>query len=158
FRSVCMGYTRQLAPTLDDILEATEIMTGVLSTLTIKKDRMLANARDLNWICATDLADLIVLKKGLPFRTAHQIVAILVRIGISKGITQTGVTSPLLDEAAVEYMGTPLELGDEMIAEALDPDNSVRARKLTGGPAPERVEIDINRARGQSMTDESCIR
>lgn len=155
---VCMGYTRQLAPTLDDVLEATEIMTGVLSTLSIKKERMLANATNLNWICATDLADLIVLEKGLPFRTAHQIVAILVRIGISRGLTQTGVTSALVDVAATEYMGKPLGLSDASISKALNPAECVKARQLTGGPAPERVDEDISRARTRYAEDESTLR
>ncbi|MFC3337860.1 argininosuccinate lyase [Paracandidimonas soli] len=154
---VCMGYTRQLAPTLDDVLEATEIMTGVLDTLTIKKDRMLENATNLNWICATDIADIIVMEKGLPFRTAHQIVAILVRIGISRGLTQTGVTSALVDEAAVEYMGQPLGLGDELIRKALNPSECIKARTLTGGPAPERVEDDIARAKARCTDDEASL-
>ena len=154
---IAMGYTRQLAPTLDDILEATQIMTGVLASLTLRKERMLANATNLNWICATDLADLIVLEKGLPFRTAHQIVAILVRIGISRGLTQTGVTAALLDEAATEYMGKPLGLGEASIRRALDPAECVKARQLTGGPSPERVEEDIARARARSERDEATL-
>lgn len=153
----CMGYTRQLAPTLDDILEATEIMTGVLSTLTIKKDRLRENATNLNWICATDIADLIVMERGLPFRTAHQIVAILVRLGIDRGLSQTAVTSALVDEAAMEYMGKSLALPEESIRRALDPMECVKARTLTGGPAPERVEEDIARAREKFANDQGTL-
>ncbi len=153
----CMGYTRQLAPTLDDILEATEIMTGVLSTLTIKKDRLRENATNLNWICATDIADLIVMERGLPFRTAHQIVAILVRLGIDRGLSQTAVTSALVDEAAREYMGKSLALPEESIRRALDPLECVKARTLTGGPAPERVEEDIARAREEFANDQGTL-
>lgn len=153
----CMGYTRQLAPALDDVLEATQIMTGVLATLSLNKDRMLANATNLNWICATDIADAIVLDKGLPFRTAHQIVAILVRLGIARGLTQADVTSALVDEAAVEYMGKPLGLSEESLRQALTPIECIKARTLTGGPAPERVEEDIARARKQYTADESTL-
>lgn len=154
---MAMGYTRQLAPTLDDILEATQIMAGVLSSLTVHKDRMLDNAANMNWICATDIADLIVLENGLPFRSAHQIVAILVRIGISRGLTQTAVTSALLDEAAVEYMGKPLNLPDDVLRQALDPASCVQARQLTGGPAPERVCEDIARASRRCDADEAAL-
>ena len=154
---MAMGYTRQLAPTLDDILEATEIMNGVLSSLTIHKDRMLDNATNMNWICATDIADLIVLEKKLPFRTAHQIVAILVRIGISRGLTQTAVTSALVDEAAVEYMGKPLNLPETAVREALDPASCVKARTLIGGPAPERVSEDIARAEASYAADSEVM-
>lgn len=154
---MAMGYTRQLAPTLDDVLEATQIMTGVLATLSIKKERMLSSATDLNWLCATDIADLIVLEKGLPFRTAHQIVAILVRIGISRGLTQTDVTSALVDEAATEYMGTPLGLAEASIRSALNPAECVKARTLTGGPAPERVAEDIDRARALCDADTATL-
>jgi argininosuccinate lyase len=154
---VCMGYTRQLAPTLDDVLEATDIMTGVLSTLSIKTERMRENASNMNWICATDLADLIVLEKGLPFRTAHQIVAILVRIGISRGMSQSNVTSALVDEAAMEYMGKPLQLSEDIVRRALTPMECVKARTLTGGPAPERVQEDIDRAMEQCNTDDFAM-
>lgn len=153
----CMGYTRQLAPTLDDILEATQIMTGVLSSLSINKERMLENATNLNWICATDIADVLVMEKGLPFRTAHQIVAILVRIGISRGLSQNAVTPELVDEAALEYMDKPLGLSAESLRKALDPAECINARKLIGGPAPERVEEDISRAREQCKSDVSQL-
>ncbi len=151
---MAMGYTRQLAQTLDDVLEATQIMTGVLATLSIKTDRMLANATQLNWICATDIADLMVLEKGLPFRTAHQIVAILVRIGISRGLTQADVTGALVDEAATEYMGKPLGLSEEGLRSALNPAACIRARTLTGGPAPERVQEDMARALARCDDDD----
>lgn len=154
---MAMGYTRQLAPTLDDVLEATNIMTGVLSSLSIKKDRLLANATNMNWICATDIADLIVLEKGLPFRTAHQIVAILVRIGIERGLTQSGVTGELVDEAAIEYMGKPLNLSAAGLRSALNPAECVKARTLTGGPAPERVQDDIARATQRYTGDAATL-
>jgi argininosuccinate lyase len=62
-----------------------------------------------------------------------------------------------VDEAAVEYMGRPLGLSEESIRKALNPAKCVKARKLTGGPAPERVEEDIARSRTRYTEDETAL-
>ena len=141
---VCWGFTRQL--NFDDILYALEIMTGVISTLEVNKERMRESVTNLDWACVTDLADMMVSEMGLPFRTAHQIVAIVVRHGVDAGKTQTAITTEMIDKAAVEYMGKPLGMSEEIIRKALDPWKCVERRKLIGGPAPERVREDIARA------------
>ncbi len=150
---VCAGFTRQLAETLDDIKEAVTTMTGVLTSIKVNKERMKHNAITLDWCCATDIADLLVLEKGLPFRTAHQIVAILVRKSIEKGITQAEVTSEMVDEVAVEYLGKRLEISQSLVDSAINPAECIAARKLLGGPAPERINQDISRAGDQITKD-----
>jgi argininosuccinate lyase len=88
-------------------------------------------------------------EKGLPWRTAHQIVATLVRVAISEGKTPKDVTTELLNEAAEEYpdYGEPLGLSDEIIRRAMDPREMVNRRTLIGGPAPVRVREQISESR-----------
>jgi len=62
------------------------------------------------WAQATDIAGALVRHKGLPWRTAHQIVGILVRFGYERDLQPADVTPALLDEAAIEYMGEPVRL------------------------------------------------
>jgi len=48
-------------------------------------------------------------------------------------------------------------LSEESLRQALTPIECIKARTLTGGPAPERVEEDIARARKQYATDENTF-
>lgn len=103
-----------------------------------------------HWATATDLAGALVRERDLPWRTAHQIVGIVVRWGFERGFGPQAVTGQLLDEAAVEYFGRPVGLGDEAIRRALDPDRFVRDRTLFGGPSPQEVRRrlpDLRKAR-----------
>ena len=97
------------------------------------------------WATATDLAGALVRARDLPWRTAHQIVGILVRLCEERGLGPAAVTSTLLDEAAVAYHGRPAGLGDLSIKAALDPVRFVEARDLRGGPASKetRRQADV---------------
>jgi argininosuccinate lyase len=106
------------------------------------------------WAQATDIAGALVRDKGLPWRTAHQIVGILVRYGYERGFGPGGVTPALLDEAAVEYMGEPVGLSETSLRAALDPEHFVRSRTLYGGPAPEEALRQIEEFRATLARDE----
>ncbi len=107
------------------------------------------------WAQATDIAGALVRDKGLPWRTAHQVVGILVRYGHERGFGPAQVTPALLDEAAVEYMGEPVGLGDASLRKALDPEHFVTSRTLYGGPAPEEALRQIEEFRATLRRDEA---
>ncbi len=107
------------------------------------------------WAQATDIAGALVREKGLPWRTAHQIVGILVRYGYERGVAPAGTTSALLDEAAVEYMGKPVGLSEESLRKALDPMHFVGTRTLYGGTAPSEVRRQIGDCRATLEHDEA---
>ncbi|MBI3711212.1 MAG: argininosuccinate lyase [Proteobacteria bacterium] len=88
------------------------------------------------WGQGADLAGMLVRERKLPWRSAHQIVGILVRLTYERGLKPADVTPALLDEAAIEYMDKPLGIGAAKIAEAVDPAACVARRTLYGGPAP----------------------
>ncbi|HEX7404087.1 MAG TPA: argininosuccinate lyase, partial [Usitatibacter sp.] len=87
---------------------------------------------------ATDLADYLV-RKGVAFRDAHEIVARAVRAAEESGRD--------LSELGVEALRafSPL-ISDDVLA-ALTPEGSVAARNHIGGTAPEAVRGAIARAR-----------
>jgi argininosuccinate lyase len=77
--------------------------TGMLGSIRFRRERMAAAASD-EFLAATDVADLLV-RRGVPFRQAHGVVAGLVRLAVSEGKTLSELTpeqlsaeSPLLDE------------------------------------------------------------
>jgi argininosuccinate lyase len=91
------------------------------------------------WAQATDVAGLLVRERALAWRTAHQIVGILVRLSYERGLRPYQVTPEMLDEASTAYMGRPLHLEAHKLQEALDVTRFVERRSLYGGPAPEQV-------------------
>ncbi|MDB4444633.1 argininosuccinate lyase [bacterium] len=95
------------------------------------------------WAQASDVAAALARDKGLSWRTAHQIVGILVRLCHERGIGPSEVDTDLLDEAAVQYTGSPIGLGEESLQKALDPLAFVKGRTLYGGPAPEESQRRI---------------
>ncbi|MBI3978577.1 MAG: argininosuccinate lyase [Chloroflexi bacterium] len=125
------------------VLSTARLMRGVMSTLAVKPASMrrLAGA---DWAQASDLAAAIVVETGHAFRTAHQIVGLLVRLCKERGIDPDGATPALLDEAAASITGQPLGLSEAVIRRALDPRAAVDARAGTGGTAPVEVRKRID--------------
>lgn len=94
-----------------------------------------------NFATATDLADIMVREKKIPFRTAHQIVGRVVNEATVKGMEATDVTSEFVDNVCRELEIHELNLDDELVKSALDPLENVKMRKVPGGPSPEMVTI-----------------
>ncbi|HEY8554174.1 MAG TPA: argininosuccinate lyase [Burkholderiales bacterium] len=123
--------------TLDTTLACLEVYAGAIATLTVRRERM-ARAAAEGFATATDLADYLV-RKGVPFRDAHEIVGRAVRRAL-----ETGRELPQLDLAELKGF-SPLIEAD--VYEALTPAGSVQARRHTGGTAPEQVRAAIAAAR-----------
>jgi argininosuccinate lyase len=84
---------------------------------------------------ATDAAEYLV-RKGLPFRKAHEAAALIVRDCIQAG--QNRIADRTLAE-----LKTRSELFEPDIYGAITPAACVKARSLPGGPAPEEVTRQI---------------
>jgi len=107
----------------------------IIGALIVKRERMRELAGAF-WGQGADLAGVLVRERNLSWRTAHQIIGILVRFSYERGLRPSDVTPALLDEAAVEYMEEPLGISATAIANALDPAACVAKRTIFGGPAP----------------------
>lgn len=114
----------------------------------LKLEKELMHARSAEYWCqATEVAGALVRDRGMPWRTAHQIVGILVRFAEERRIRPLEVTTALLDEAAIAYMGEPAGLSAQSLAASLDPVVAVHRRTLYGGPAPEEVKLRLHEYR-----------
>ena len=103
--------------------------TGMMKTMTIRKDNMEAAALK-GFTNATDLADYLV-KKGLPFRETHAISGKLVHYCIENGISLADVPLDKLKEFSEAF--------EEDVYDAISLKTCVEGRKLVGGPAPDTV-------------------
>jgi len=123
--------------TLDTTLASLNVYSGMIETLQVNRERLGRTAAD-GYATATDLADYLV-RKGVPFRDAHEIVGRAVRRGIE---TQRDLAQLALDELK---QFSPLVAAD--VYEVLTPAGSVRARSHVGGTAPQQVRVAIAEAR-----------
>jgi argininosuccinate lyase len=97
----------------------------------------LAELAGRHWAAATDLAGTIVRERDLDWRSAHQIVGVVVRLCEERRIAPSSLTPEILDEASTLYMDRPLGLEQAQIDEALDPRACIARRTGIGGPSPE---------------------
>ncbi len=127
---------------IDNTNDILGIVHGMLSTLTVnsKRTEELAGA---NFATATELADVMVRERELPFRSAHQIVGRIVSDAISEGINTSQIDNDYVNRVSVEIIGKKLDLGEELIRQALDPLLNVKGRTVKGGCAPSAVMESI---------------
>lgn len=126
-----------LFDTADTVLVTLAIYADMLRGITVNKDNMRQAALE-GYATATDLADYLV-KKGLPFRDAHEVVALAVKFAAKKGCDLSDLS--LLD----------LQKFSKLIAQdvyqVLTLEGSVASRNHIGGTAPAQVKKAIQRAR-----------
>jgi argininosuccinate lyase len=122
------------ADTLRDVLA---ILAEMLPAIEARPDRMRAALAE-GFATATDLADYLV-RKGMPFRDAHEVVARAVREAESAGKD--------LAELPLERLRAFSKLIGDDVRSVLTPEGSVAARNHVGGTAPEAVRAAIARAR-----------
>ncbi len=121
-----------------DTLELSlEAARGMVGSLTFRRERLAAAAAD-EFLAATDIADLLV-RRGVPFRESHGIVAGLVRTAVSQGIT----LSQLTREQLAEHSSL---LDDEFYA-VLAGDAWLESKVSLGGTSLARVREQLERAR-----------
>jgi argininosuccinate lyase len=124
-----------IASTLRDATRALTLFAAALKTAVFNVETLRRRASE-GFITVTELADTLVRKDSLAFRTAHQIVAGCVRLAHQ---TQTELTHALLQSVAYEMIERPVNLSPEEFKRALDPQNFVEARTVLGGPAPSET-------------------
>jgi argininosuccinate lyase len=147
-KALPMSYNRdlqELTPALlrgmDDAKHSTALLADMLASATFNTDRMRQEAGSGN-ATATDLADILVRRLDLPFRTAHSIVGRAVQKGTIDLVT--------LDEAATGIVGFSLSakgLTGTEISAALDVDKNLAEKRATGSPSPISVAAAIEERR-----------
>ena len=122
-----------LFDTVDTLAATLRIMAEMVAGIVVKPEAM-ALAAKKGYATATDLADYLV-KKGLPFRDAHEVVAHAVKVGLSRGVDLADLPLDVL-----KTFHTAIE--DDVYA-LLSLRGSLDARQVQGGTAPARVREQI---------------
>jgi argininosuccinate lyase len=128
-----------LFDTVDTLKDTLRIFADMVAGISVKPEAM-ERAALKGYATATDLADYLV-KKGLPFRDAHEVVAHAVKTAIAKGVDLAELPLDALQafNAAI---------GDDVYA-VLSLRGSLHARNVLGGTAPAQVRAQIARHRAR---------
>lgn len=122
--------------TVTTVKGSLQIFAGMVETLTVKSDNM-ENAVKTDFSNATELADYLV-GRGMPFRSAHEIVGKLVLQCIEQG--------KVLADLSISELKNVSDLFEKDIYEVLDPQNVVARRNSTGGTGFHQVEKQLDLA------------
>jgi argininosuccinate lyase len=128
-----------LFDTVDTVTDTLRIFADMAGAISVNKQAM-RNAALQGYATATDLADYLV-KKGLPFRDAHEAVARAVRACVEKGCDLSELTLAQLREFSA--------LIEQDVFLVLTLEGSVAARNHIGGTAPAQVKMAIARLRSR---------
>jgi argininosuccinate lyase len=141
-----LTYNKDLQEDKEHLFDAVDTLAlclaaaqGMLSGARFDRDAMRAAASD-DLIAATDLADHLV-KRGVPFRECHGIVAGLVRTAVDSGRTLAGLSADELRAASPQ-------LEPAAVAELLEQESWLESKVSEGGTALARVREQLGLARG----------
>jgi len=128
-----------LFDTVDTLRDTLRIFCELVGGIVVKPEAMERAARR-GYATATDLADYLV-KKGLPFRDAHEAVAHAVKVAIAQGVDLAELPLAVLQ-------GFHPAIGEDVF-EVLTLRGSLQARKVLGGTAPAQVRAQVARHRAR---------
>ena len=139
-KGIPLAYNKDMQEDKEPIFDAIDtvklclpVFCDMITTMTIRRENMLKGAKG-GFTNATDVADYLV-KKGMPFRDAHEVVGKLVFYSISK--------DKALDELTIDEFKEFSSIIDEDVYDAISMETCVNGRTVIGGPAKETVEKAI---------------
>jgi argininosuccinate lyase len=128
-----------LFDTVDTLAATLRIMAEMVGGIVVKP-AALRRAAMRGYATATDLADYLV-KKGLPFRDAHEAVAHAVKVALGRGVD-------LSELSLAELQAIDPRIGDDAFG-VLTLEGSLNARNVLGGTAPVQVLAQVERHRAR---------
>ena len=142
-KSLPLAYNRDMQEDKEGLFDAVdtlqtslEAFAGMVRAIEVNTGRI-TQAMRTDYILATDLADYLV-KKGMPFRKAHGVIAKLSEYAMSKGKNFRELGRKEYREFSVLFTGDVYDITLE---------SSVAARDVIGGTSPQQVAKALRRAR-----------
>ena len=139
-KGIPLAYNKDMQEDKECIFDAVDtlklclpVFEKMISTMKINKDKMLYGA-GLGFTNATDAADYLV-KKGMPFREAHEVIGKMVLYAIQNN-------KALLDFTMEEFKNCS-EIIEDDIYDAISLETCVNDRAIIGGPAKKAVMYSI---------------
>ncbi len=127
----------QVFDAIDTVMMTLPVFTKMLATMRVNSENMKRGAAG-GFTNATDAADYLV-KKGLPFRDAHEVIGKMVAYCLSNNKS--------IEELTLAEFKNCSALFDEDVYTAISLENCVNLRDITGGTATNQVSIAIENAK-----------
>ena len=130
--------TPKLWESLETVAASVKMLSELAKNLDVNKD--VFSKPVLNYSTTTELANLLVKKYNVPFRTSHKIVGAAVKTLLDKKLALSDLTPELLNKTAEDSAGITLAIKLADIKDSIDPKKFVESHKAMGGPAPTEVK------------------
>lgn len=135
--------TPLLWDSVDQTKETLKVMGKLIGKLKPKPENMRRNAKK-GLPTATELANTLVRETELPFRKAHGIVGHLAAQVLEEEKSIEDITLEDLQKASEEVIGEKIEISEDKLIEALNLENCVKRKDVSGGPAPESLVEELS--------------
>jgi len=133
--------TPKLWESIDSLSGSLSMLSGLIPNVGVAET---IPSELLDFTTSTELANMLVGKSGVSFRSAHRIVGALVRDLIEKGLSLSDVTPDMIKSVSSRIAGSSVTVTEEDIRSSVDPKRFVEAHNVKGGPCPEEVRRMLN--------------
>jgi argininosuccinate lyase len=150
---------QQITPNLWNSIGIVDASLFVLSEL-LPNLKLIDNVSDkaLNsFVAATEIANFLTRKYGIPFRTAHKIVGALVNALISDNLTFKDLTPEMIQNVSEKIINRKIKLSTTQIADCIDLHKLVDTHDVKGGPAPTEVKRALMERKKQIAIDQNIL-
>ncbi len=130
--------TPKLWESIENVRASLDMFHKLLPKLKVAAD--VSGKANKSFVAATELANVLVSKYDVPFRTAHKVVGVLVKSLTETKLTFTDATPELLQKAAKDAASIKLTVKAQDLKALADPLALVKACMVKGGPAPAEVK------------------
>jgi argininosuccinate lyase len=133
---------QELTPKLWESIETVAASLCMLSELAknLNVNKNVFGKPVLEFATTTELANMLVKKYDVPFRTSHKIVGTVVKTLLDKKLTLSDLKPELLNKTAKDVAGITLDIKLADIKESISPQKFVESHNAMGGPAPAKVK------------------
>jgi argininosuccinate lyase len=153
-KGVNSGYYQDLQQTkiplwrcLDTTRTSLEVMTGIVSTLTVNEEKMRDRLKG-SLTVAVELAETLVTEAGLSFRESYMTAAALVRKILEENRTLTDLAPSEIDATAKEVLGKGAQISQKNLDQSTDPESCLIRRRSEGSPNPVNVRAMLEKRAG----------
>ncbi|MDW8049097.1 MAG: argininosuccinate lyase [Nitrososphaerota archaeon] len=130
--------TPKLWDSIDEMKASLRILTELMIEVKVKPDAL--NKPHISFTTATELANILVRKCGIPFRVAHKIVGAAVKRLIEKNKSLHELTIETLKEISEDFWPHKICLDQNDIKTAIDQSTFIESHRVKGGPAKDEVK------------------
>jgi argininosuccinate lyase len=147
--------TTKLWASMDNLSSSLGIFARLVPNLKVSTN--VESKAGAGFVGATELANMLVRKYNVAFRTSHKIVGALVKSLLDSKQTLADATPELLQKVAQQAAGIKLMVKKEDMVECTNPRKIIETYKVQGGPSPVEVERAMTELKKDAVSSKNYI-